>query len=264
MVDLSVFGKIQGLSDLQRQKQQLAAKQQLMALQKQQDLQITPYQAEMLALKKAEMEQEGGFKNRQLDLMKQRIAAATTPPAPTSDGTQPMRKLSATEQKAFQGTQDQLMNIENALGAFEQIKEYQGKPMYSGAGASAIAGANAYPLIGNFIDDEKAANTTAYQNLVLQGQYAQLKNTFPGQISNAERQALEKLGALATYTPEQQAEIIKNAKSGLIRLRTLAAKRAADIASGEQYINAVTPRTAQPVEISKPSAVNYKFKYGLE
>lgn len=264
MVDLSLFGKIQSVSNLQRQKEQLALKQQLMAMQREQDRQITPYQQEMLGMKKAEMEQEGMFRNRQLDMMKARINAASAPsPNNAPDGTAPMRKLSATEQKAFEETQQQLQNIDNAMGAFSQIKEYQNKPMYSGAGAGIIAGANDYPIIGGFVDDTKAANTTAYQNLVLQGQYAQLKNIFPGAISNAERTALENLGALATYSPAKQKEIIKNAETGLTRLKGLAAQRAADIASGDQYINAINTTKAKPVDLRLPDVQEDNDPLGL-
>lgn len=260
MADLSVYGKVQGVSDMQRQKQALALKQQLMALQRQQDREITPYQQEMLSLRKQEMGQDAAMEQQRLNLMRERLSAVSQAAAPMDmNNPQALAKLSATEQKAFKDTQDQLMSLENALGAFGQIKEYENKPMYSGMGADVLSSANTIPVVGGFIDDEKAANTRGYQNLVLQGQYAQLKSVFPGAISNAERQALENLGALATYTPEQRKEIIKNAESGLTRLRNLAAQRASDIATGQQYRKAVTPAAAQGGE-----APNYKSKYGLD
>jgi len=244
MADLSVYGKVQSVGDLQRQKQALALKHQLMALQRQQDREITPYQQEMLGLKKAEMEQDAAMEQQRINIIRDRFGATLQPNG--------LAKLSATEQKAFKDTQDQLMSLENALGAFNQIKEYEEKPMYSGMGADVLARANTIPVVGGFIDDEKAANTKAYQTLVLQGQYSQLKSIFPGAISNAERQALENLGALATYTPEQRKEIIKNAESGLMRLRGLAAHRASDIATGQQYRKAAMPMGAQVGEDNDP------------
>lgn len=260
MADVSVFGKVQSASDMQRQKQALLLKQQLMALQRQQDREITPYQQEALQLQRQRMNQDAAMEQQRINMMEERLKAANQPATPPDiNNPAVLAKLSATEQKAFKDTQDQLMSIDNALGAFGQIKEYENKPMYSGMGADVMASANAIPVIGGFIDDAKAANTKGYQNLVLQGQYAQLKSVFPGAISNAERQALENLGALATYAPEQRKEIIKNAESGLKRLRDIAAQRASDIATGQQYQKAVSP--TMPAEMSANNQPKKRLRY---
>lgn len=173
------------------------------------------------------------------------------------------RALSATEQKDFTKQQDLLDSASASLDALQRMKEYigdpdapegsperAGKPMYSGFGASTMASADTYPIIGGMFDDTKAANTRAYQNLALAGQYAKLQSTFPGAISNAEREAMEKLAALATYTPEQQRLIIKESESGLRKIEKLARERAKGIATGEQYKKAAdyddTPPTPKP------------------
>ena len=158
----------------------------------------------------------------------------------TGEMVTPLPKLSATEQKAFDTQQNKVDSIESAQDAFGQIKEYQAKPMFSGFAAETRAAANRIPGIGLLIDDEKAANTTAYQNLIKTGQYKQLASTFPGAISNSERESLEKLGALASYTPQEQSKIIADAEGGLSKLLAKSKQRAADIASGKQYRKAVT------------------------
>jgi len=157
----------------------------------------------------------------------------------TGEIVNPLPKLSATEQKSFDEQQGNITNAKSSLDAFQQIKEYQGKPMFSGSGAETIAAANRIPIVGDLINDEKASNTTAYQNLVKTGQFKQLKATFPGAISNGERTALENLGALASYTPQEQQQIVADAESGIKKLLAKSEERASDIASGNQYRKAV-------------------------
>lgn len=153
--------------------------------------------------------------------------------------TEAPRKLSATEQKSFAAEADKVNSIESAQDAFNQIKGYQNKPMYSGFLAETRAAMNRIPGIELLFNDEKAANTTAYQNLIKTGQYKQLASTFPGAISNSERESLEKLGALASYTPLEQAKIVRDAETGLSKLLAKSKQRAADIASGRQYEKAI-------------------------
>jgi hypothetical protein len=150
------------------------------------------------------------------------------------------RKLSATEQKSFATEADKVNSIESAQDAFNQIKSYQNKPMNSGFLAETRAAMNRVPGLELLFNDEKAANTTAYQNLIKTGQYKQLATTFPGAISNSERESLEKLGALASYTKAEQAKIISDAETGLSKLLAKSKQRAADIASGKQYEKAIT------------------------
>jgi hypothetical protein len=153
--------------------------------------------------------------------------------------TEAPRKLSATEQKSFEAQQEKINALESSQDAFNQIKGYQSKPMFSGAGAESLAFLNRVPVVGALINDEKASNTTAYQNLIKTGQYKQLASTFPGAISNSEREALEKLGAIASYTPLEQAKIVRDAETGLSKLLEKAKQRASDIASGKQYEKAI-------------------------
>lgn len=227
-INIQALEKLNSFADYQRANEEFMLKKQLQQAQMQKALmpeEITPYQRESLDLQK-----------RRLDM------AAGGIPTMDENGQivmQPQKKLSATEQKAFEEQQQNLASIEASLGAFNRAKEYVDKPMYSGFGASAIADADALPVIGSFVDNEKAANTRAYQNLITQGQYQQLKTLFPGAISNAERDAIEKLGAVSTYTPEQRREIIANAEAGLMRLQSIAKNRARGIASGQQYQDAI-------------------------
>lgn len=182
---------------------------------------ITPYQAASLALQERRLNQQGGGT-----------------PYVDENGEiimQPQRKLSATEQKAFKDQTDLLDSVEKARSAFQRAKEYQGQPMFSGFGAETLAAANRVPILGSMIDDTKAANTTGYQNIIQEGQYAKLQSTFPGAISNAEREAIEKLGALASYKPEEQKAILQNAEAGIAKLEQVARQRASDIATGAQY-----------------------------
>jgi hypothetical protein len=158
----------------------------------------------------------------------------------------PLPNLSATEQKAFEEESQNIKSANSSLDAFNQMKEYQNKPMFSGFGATALAAANRIPVVGALINDEKASNTQSYQNLVKTGQFKQLKATFPGAISNGERTALENLGALATYTPQEQAQIVRDAESGINKLLAASKGRAADIATGNQYRKAAAVNDASP------------------
>lgn len=269
--DLNVFERNKSFSDYDRlNKEFLMRKQnaamQAQALQQQNELkqmQMQQAQEERIARQKAESQPQ--FKVVGNSLLRMDPATGAVEPVFTSQTQQPqnsvidvvnpempqlaLKKLSATEQKDFSAQENALKDLENAIGALQQIKDYQGKPMYSGFGAEAISNANTVPVIGSFVNDEKAANTRGYQNLVKQGQFSQLKATFPGQISNAERTALESLGALATYTPEQQREILQNAEAALIRNRDLTAKRAQDIVTGNQYTKAATRNANEPLVV---------------
>ena len=206
--------------------------------------------ASELAKMKYETEQKDKEFSREADLKRELIKmrqGATEPYIDdvTGDIVQPLPKLSATEQKAFEAQQDKIMAAEGAKDAFLAIKEYQGKPMFSGFGAETLASMNRIPLIGNLIDDEKASNTTAYQNLIKTGQYKQLATTFPGAISNSEREALEKLGALASYTTQEQAKIVADSERAVSKLLVKAQERAADIATGRQYRKAASGANEQ-------------------
>jgi len=153
--------------------------------------------------------------------------------------TEAPRKLSATEQKSFATELDKVNSTELALEAFKQIKGYQDKPMYSGLFAESRAALNRVPIVEKLFNDEKADNTSSYQKLVEGGQFKQLAATFPGAISNSEREALKNLGAVASFTPGERKNIIRDAETGLSKLLAKSKQRAADIASGKQYEKAI-------------------------
>jgi hypothetical protein len=228
------------------QTQDLNAQLKLFQLQGQQEQR--DIQRENLAAQKAYRQESMAFRQQQADAENEyrgaRLANKPLPGGiPTIDengeiAMGPPRKLSATEQKAFDRTKNELDDLQKAAGALEAIKGYQGKPMYSGFGANAITAANRVPGVGSLIDDEKASNTKAYQNLVLEGQFSKLQSTFPGQISNAERESLQNLGALAQFTPQEQAKILADSQAAIERNLEITRRRAREIATGEQYTNA--------------------------
>jgi len=239
------------------QTQDLNAQLKLLALQKSlRPEQLTPYQAASLKLQEKMLEQKSQpepitpYQAAQLDLQRRKLSLPLGGTQTIDENgefvTMPPRKLSATEQKAFDRTKNELDELEKAANAFEAIKEYQGKPMYSGFGANAITAANRVPGVGSLIDDEKASNTKAYQNLVLEGQFTKLQSTFPGQISNAERESLQNLGALAQFTPQEQAKILADSQAAIERNLEITRRRAREIATGEQYTNAVKQSPLPP------------------
>jgi len=253
MADLGMFSRYKGFGDYQQEaaKTSMAnalAMAQLSELsnrtaQKQKELEIRAQErAQDMQWEREKFERDAALRRE----LQQIRSGGSTPYVDEATGevVTPLPKLSATEQKAFDEKTQEIADIDKALGGFANIKDYLRKPMFSGAGASALAAADTFPVVGGLINDEKAKNTRAYQNLVVEGQYAKLKSTFPGAISNSERTALENLGALASYTPAQKAELIKNAESGLMKLRKAAATRAADIASGRQYQKAIKNESA--------------------
>jgi len=239
------------------QTQDLNAQLKLLALQKSLlPEQLTPYQAASLKLQEKMLEQKSQpepitpYQAAQLDLQRRKLSLPLGGTQTLDENgelvTMPPRKLSATEQKAFDRTKNELDELQKAAGAFEAIKEYQGKPMYSGFGANAITAANRVPGVGSLIDDEKASNTKAYQNLVLEGQFTKLQSTFPGQISNAERESLQNLGALAQFTPQEQAKILADSQAAIERNLEITRRRAREIATGEQYTNAAKQSPLPP------------------
>lgn len=145
------------------------------------------------------------------------------------------RKLSATEQKNFYEAQDVTDAIKNALGTLEQVQSIPKDKMYTGFGSSAEAFMNRVPGIGKYIDDEKAANTTTYDNLLKELAYSRLKSTFPGAISNSEREALERLQALSSYSQPEQEKIISEARKVLQRQYETASARKQGIVTGDIY-----------------------------
>jgi hypothetical protein len=243
------------------QTQELNAQLKLFQLQGQQEQR--DIQRENLAAQKAYRQESMAFRQQQADAENEyrgaRLANKPFPlvGTPTVDengefAIVPPMKLSATEQKEFARTQNEVQELEKAANAFEAIKEYQGKPMYSGFGANAITAANRVPGVGSLIDDEKASNTKAYQNLVMEGQFAKLQSTFPGSISNAERESLANLGALANFKPEEQAKILADSQAAITRNLEITRRRAREIATGEQYTNAARQSPLPPPPLGNP------------
>lgn len=255
--DVGVFTRYKNFNTLQEeaQKNSLAnalAQAQLQAVQMEPALKQAMFNQES-ARKDMEWQRDANLK-RELFKMRGKGAESLYVDEDGEIIKQPQRKLSATEQKAFDAQQEKINALETSQDAFNQIKEYQGKPMFSGFGAESLAYLNRVPVIGSLINDEKASNTTAYQNLIKTGQYKQLASTFPGAISNSEREALEKLGAVASYTPQEQAKIVRDAETGIAKLLEKSKSRASDIASGAQYQKAINMPAATTTLINNMNA----------
>jgi len=94
-------------------------------------------------------------------------------------------------------------------------------------------------------DDKRLLNTVEMENLLEKAALAQLKATFPGAISDGERDALLATQGLAAKTKQQRAQIMKNAYTSLQAIQRRSNKRLADIQSG---IYRDTERTPEPSE----------------
>jgi len=157
------------------------------------------------------------------------------------------RKLSATEQKEFYDAKEVTDAVKNAVGTLGQVEKLQGQDMYSGLGSTLMAGMNRVPLLEKMIPDNKAANTTTYNNLLKELAYSRLKSTFPGAISNSEREALERLQALSSYSPAEQKKIISEARTVLERQAQIAGDKQQGIVTGEVY-------TGEPFRPNQPTS----------
>lgn len=263
-VDLGVFERQKTIVDQQQLQDAFNLKKALAAQQMMEPVLKQAMFNQEMARKDAEWQREAALKLKLAQMRGQGggqpILDANGEPLLDLNGdvvlSEAPRKLSATEQKSFATEADKINSIESAQDAFAQIKEYQNKPMNSGFLAETRAAMNRIPIIEKLFDDTKAANTTAYQNLIKTGQYKQLATTFPGAISNSERESLEKLGALASYTREEQANIIRDSETALSKLLAKAKQRAADIASGRQYAKAIAAAGTSPQAVIPESGAD--------
>lgn len=175
------------------------------------------------------------------------------------------RKLSATEQKNFYEQKAKTDSVRNALGVLDQVASIAEGPRFTGMAAPALAAANRVPLIGGLIDDTKAANTTSIDNLLKELAYSRLQSTFPGAISNAERESLEKLQALSSYSLPEQKKIIEEARKVLQRQGDISAQMQQGIVTGQVYQDnplAPVPSVQPPAQMSERDALVQKLKSG--
>lgn len=170
------------------------------------------------------------------------------PSAPTTGAN---RRLSATEQKEFYEAQDITDSVGNALSVLDQVDKIRSEPMYTGFGSTSMAFGNRVPVLGHLFDDDKAANTTAMDNLLKELAYSRLKATFPGQISNSEREALERLQALSSYSRPEQDLILAEARKVLSRQYETAYNRQRGIETGEIYRGGVGQTAAPPQNVQQ-------------
>lgn len=169
------------------------------------------------------------------------------------------RKLSSTEQKQFFDQNTIKQSAQQSQKILDQIDEIRKEKMYTGAGSTILPALNRVPFVGDYISDKKSGNTTSYNNLLKEMAYSKLKATFPGQISNSERQALENLQALSSYSKSEQDKILAESRKILQRLENQSQKTMEGISSGNIYNDSLgatvqdqgAPPQIQPVTIDQ-------------
>lgn len=166
------------------------------------------------------------------------------------------RKLSATEQKELYDTVDTISNTESAIGDLTRARELlngnAGAKPYTGAGAETRAEMNRLPVVGMMVDDERAAATTEYKNLVGSQALSNLKAIFGGMPTEGERQILMSLQALPEYTPEEQQRILDNAISAAEKRLANNRNKADAIETGDR--RAMISQGGQPRQPSTSTA----------
>lgn len=156
---------------------------------------------------------------------------------------EPVRKLSATEQKEVFDLQDKADATAGAIAALQSAKEILTRPgsesapaPYTGFGADARTAAARIPVIGNIVADKgRAAATTEAKNLVTEQALGSMKAIFGGNPTEGERQILLQLQALPTYTPEEQSAIIDNAIQAATRRQSQFGTRMKQLETGDYF-----------------------------
>jgi hypothetical protein len=161
---------------------------------------------------------------------------------------EPVRKLSATEQKEVFDIQEKSDATGGAISALQRAKEILGRggegyneavdgaQPYTGMGADARTAAARIPIIGGLIaDKERAAATTEAKNLVTEQALGSMKAIFGGNPTEGERNILLQLQALPTYTPAEQNVIIDNAIKAAERRQSNFTQRLNQIGTGQYF-----------------------------
>lgn len=154
----------------------------------------------------------------------------------TGEVVMPQPKLSPTAQKELYDTIDTVNQGQGALSDITRAKALatnKNNPIYSGFGSDMMVAANRLPVIGAFIDDKKATNTTEYNNLVKGQALSSLKSIFGGNPTEGERAILLQMQALSDKTPQEQAAILANAERAIERRNQFNQSKAKNIQSGD-------------------------------
>jgi len=176
---------------------------------------------------------------------------------------EPIRKLSATEQKEVFDIQEKTDATSGAVAALTQAKEILSRDKddispqpYTGWGAEARAASARIPLVGGLLADKgRAAATTEAGNLVTEQALSNMKAIFGGNPTEGERNILLKLQALPTFTPEEQKVIIDNAIAAAERRQSNFGQRLNQIKTQDYF---------SPISPVAPNADNSVIRSGQE
>lgn len=154
---------------------------------------------------------------------------------------EPVRKLSATDQREIYEAADVIQSGEGARNALLRAKQImtggatgeEAKP-YSGVGASARAAVARVPVVGDIVaEPERGAATTEYSTLVTEQALGSLKAIFGGMPTEGERKILLQMQAIADYTPDEQGRIIDNALAAIDRRNSFNKTKIESIQKGD-------------------------------
>lgn len=152
-------------------------------------------------------------------------------------GTKPIegfqRKLSPTEQKELFETMDLVLSGEQAKTSLEDAYSAMNeKKPYTGATADLLVQANRLPVVGEFINDERAIATSTIKNAVTEQALNQLKSIFGGMPTEGERKILLDLQALPTFEKGEQQAILERARKAVDRRLEFNKQKARGIQTG--------------------------------
>jgi hypothetical protein len=137
-------------------------------------------------------------------------------------------KLSAPEMKLKTETEDLVAQTESAYSNLKRALELNPKTF----DASLIDTAQRKVLEAAGSKDPKVVNTREMENMLEKAALSQLKATFPGAISNDERQALLATQGLAAKSVEERGKIMSNAAQALKSVYSRNKKRLNEINQG--------------------------------
>lgn len=183
---------------------------------------------------------------------------------------QPQRpKLSSTAEKELFDTVDIVNQGQGAASDLERARKLASNiesPIYSGFGSDIITSLNRVPVIGGMIDDDRATNTTEYNNLITGQALSSMKSIFGGNPTEGERAILLQMQAMSNKTPQEQAAILENAQRAVDRRNQFNQSKAQAIQSGDRSalinigMQQPTPAAeAQDPRIAKALAAGYSM-----
>jgi hypothetical protein len=138
------------------------------------------------------------------------------------------KKLTPKEVQLKRETEDHVAQVDQALVGLDQA--FRLNPNTFDASLVDKAQRVALEAVGS--KDKKLENTRTMENLLQKAALSQLKETFPGAISNDERKALMAVQGLEAKTIEERKAIMANAYKALKTSRARAAKRLSDVSAG--------------------------------